>query len=300
MHTSAGTAAPSPRDVPAFEIRPLRGRLEYAACVALQERTWGRNFIERVPSTILRIAQETGGVAAGAFDGDGSLLGFVFGITGIVDGTPLHWSDMLAVAPQARNRGVGVALKMYQREVLLARGVDVVQWTFDPLEARNAHVNLSRLGAVARSYERDYYEGSDSPLHAGIGTDRLIVTWDIASERVAERLAGADAPSRDVVLAVRALNPVEDAERPLCAVPAEPTDGERHVRIAVPADIQTLRDRDPDLAVEWRQRTRAAFEAALNHGFEARELVRDGDFGWYLLERGAVTQPARVRRDFIA
>lgn len=297
--TNAAGAA-SAREMPAFEIRPLEGRDEFAACVALQERTWGRDFNERVPSTILRIAQETGGIASGAFAPDGSLIGFVFGITGWVGGAPLHWSDMLAVAPEARDRGVGIALKLHQRQQLLARGVDVVVWTFDPLEARNAHVNLSRLGAVARTHRRDYYEGSSSPLHAGIGTDRLFVTWEIAGERVAQRLAGATrAPALDDVLRAAPLNAIEDAAMPRCAEPRMPDDASR-VRIAVPADIQALRDRDLGLAVEWRQRTRAAFEAALSRGYETRELVRDGAVAWYLLERGTAAQPARVRRDFIS
>lgn len=294
-----GAAAPPP-EARVLAVRPLHGRAEYAACVALQERTWGRNFVERVPPTILRIAQDLGGIASGAFDADGTLLGFVFGITGLIDGVPVHWSDMLAVAPEARNRGVGVALKLHQRELLLARGVDIMRWTFDPLEAKNAHLNLSRLGAVARTYRREYYEGSDSPLHAGIGTDRLIVTWDLASERVAERIAGMSGPP-DIAEVMRAhpLNPLVDEALPRCAPPAAHEDAAA-VRIAVPADIQSLRDRDPALATEWRHHTRAAFESAFSGGYEARELVRAGPVGWYVLQRDPLPQPARVRRDFIS
>lgn len=266
-------------------IRPLQGKAEYDACLALQDRTWGAGFIERVPPTILRIAQDMGGVASGAFDPDGRLIGFVFGITGFVDGGPMHWSDMLAVAPEARNRGVGEALKRHQRERLLERGVDVMRWTFDPLEARNAYLNLSHLGAVARDYRRDYYEGSDSPLHAGIGTDRLIVTWDMASGRVAERLSGVTRrPSFEDVAETVVLNPVIAEDPPRCAEPCDPPDAE-HVRIAVPSDIQALRDGDLSLARAWREATRHAFERAFAHGFEARELIRDGTVGWYLLSR---------------
>ncbi len=286
MHGRTETARPGVQFISQLEIRPLEGKAEDDACVALQERTWGRNFIERIPPTMLRIAQMTGGIASGAFDSQGRLVGFVFGITGWSDGRPLHWSDMLAVAPEARDSGVGVALKKHQRELLLQRGVELVQWTCDPLQARNAHVNLSRLGAVAGTYRRDYYEGSDSPLHAGIGTDRFIVSWHIASDRVADRLGGVtDPPTLDEVLRAPVLNPVIDADPPRCAPPRKLPDAAR-VRIAVPADIQALRDRDAGLAVEWRQCTRAAFEMALSHGFEARELVREGNVGWYLLERG--------------
>ena len=283
---------------PDIVIRPLQGKAEYDACLALQDRTWGAGFTERVPPTILRIAQDLGGIASGAFDGEGRLVGFVFGVTGIVDGRPLHWSDMLAVAPEARNTGVGDALKRHQRALLLERGVDTVQWTYDPLEARNAYLNLSRLGAVARDYRRDCYEGSDSPLHAGIGTDRLIVTWLLSSERVDRRMAGVThGPTLAEVAHTVVLNRVVAEDPPRCAEPDPPPDAE-HIRIAVPSDIQALRDRDVGLARAWREATRHAFELAFGSGFEARELVRDGAVGWYLLSRPA--QPTRERRDFIS
>ncbi len=266
-------------------LRPLEGAAEFAACVSLQEHTWGPGFAERVPESILRIAQETGGIASGAFDADGRLIGFVFGITGWVDGAPIHWSDMLAVVPDERNRGIGIELKLHQRNVLLERGVTTVAWTFDPLEARNAHLNLSRLGAVAQEYRRDAYTGSDSPLHAGIGTDRLVARWLLDSPRVAGRTSGSTAPpSHADIESVPLLNPSLPGDLPACAAPVTLPDVPA-IRIAVPADIQMLRDRDVRLAQRWRANTRASFEAAFEAGFVARELVRAGAVGWYLLER---------------
>jgi predicted GNAT superfamily acetyltransferase len=274
-------------DVPNIIVRPLKGPTEYAACVALQERTWGEGFAERVPATILRIAQEMGGIASGAFDESGRLLGFVFGMTGWVDRSPVHWSDMLAVAPAARNSGVGTALKLHQREMLLERGVEIMRWTFDPLQARNGYLNLSRLGAVARAYGRDYYEQSDSPLHAIIGTDRLIVTWEMAGERATRRVAGHEMPpGRHDVEHLPLLNPLLAGTPVECAQPHEVPDVAA-VRIAVPTDISAIRDDDPERALRWRLRTRAAFESALNTGFEVRELVRAGEVGWYVLVRGS-------------
>lgn len=275
---------------PAFQIRPLATPADYAACVALQEQTWGRGFAEKVPATILRIAQKLGGVASGAFDGEGRLMGFVFGLTGWVEERPLHWSDMLAVDPAARDHGIGYRLKLHQRELLLARGVDRIQWTFDPLESRNGYLNLSRLGGVAREYHRDYYAGSDSPVHAGIGTDRLVLTWEIAGDRVVRRLAGVDrAPTTEAATALPLLNPVVEADPVRCAPPVAP-EGDA-VRIAVPADVQRLRERSPDVATEWRMHTRAAFEASMVAGYEVRELVRADGVGWYILQR-AVNSPA--------
>src|SRR6185295_11484427 len=119
-------------------FRPLAGADDYAACVELQRTTWGRDFQETVPGSVLKICQKVGGVAAGAFAADGRLLGFVFGLTGVRAGSPpclVHWSHMLAVVPEARDLGLGTRLKLYQRELLLPLGVERVEWTYDPLEA---------------------------------------------------------------------------------------------------------------------------------------------------------------------
>lgn len=174
-------------------VRDLRSEADYAACVALQKQTWGANFTETVPATMLRITQKLGGIAAGAFDND-RLIGFVFGLTGLRDGAVVHWSDMLAVSPEYRNQGIGEALKHYQRDQVLGRGVTRMFWTFDPLEAKNAHLNFNRLHVYAREYVVDMYGDTASPLHA-TGTDRLIVTWDL-------RAAPAPAPAPDIEIAI--------------------------------------------------------------------------------------------------
>src|ERR1044072_6075634 len=172
-------------------LRRLCSEQDYAACVELQRATWGRQYEEVVPGSILKVAQKVGGLAAGAFDRDGHLLGFVFGLTGVRSGRLVHWSHMLAVAPEARDLGLGTRLHIHQREELLPIGVESVQWTFDPLEARNAHVNLNHLGAEVAEYVEDMYGGEmGSELAHGIGTDRLIVDWRIASDRACRALAG--------------------------------------------------------------------------------------------------------------
>ncbi len=173
-----------------WTLRPLATREEYHACVRLQEEVWGEGFQERVPAALLMVANRLGGLAAGAFSSDGALEGFVFGLTGLVGGEPVHWSDMLAVRPEERNRGLGTRLKLFQREVLLARGVRRMHWTFDPLQARNAHINFTKLGAVCREYAVDLYGETGSPLHRGIGTDRMVVTWEMDSPRVVARVEG--------------------------------------------------------------------------------------------------------------
>lgn len=267
-----------------IEIRPLQGQAEYAACIALQRRTWGDTFAEVVPGTILMVAEEMGGVASGAFDG-GRLVGFVFGISGVRDGGLAHWSDMLAVEPEYRGRGLGRAMKLHQRERLLALGIERMLWTFDPLVARNAHLNLSRLGAIARTYKRDLYGQSASPLHAGIGTDRLLAEWEMTGERVRARLAGAPAAAGadgGPLLAV------PDTSGPLPRPGAFSPDGSHAtVRMAVPSDIDALKAADIPLARAWRETVREALEWAFGEGYVAVgvESVGDGTAA-YTLTRG--------------
>lgn len=264
-------------------IRPLRTLEDRDACVALQEETWGRDFRDRVPGSILMVAEEIGGVASGAFE-DGRLVGFVFGLTGIRDGRLVHWSDMLAVRASHRDRGLGVALKLHQRERLLALGVETVLWTFDPLESRNAYLNLRRLGAMARTYRRDLYGPPDSPLHAGIGTDRLLAEWPIESARVRRRLEGApDDAMDDAMEDAPLLNPALSGDpfpRPSSRVraPAGPA-----VRVAFPRDIQRLKAEDADLAGAWRSSVREALERSFAAGYVATDVRAEGETSEYVL-----------------
>ncbi|MDX1388835.1 MAG: GNAT family N-acetyltransferase [Acidobacteriota bacterium] len=240
-------------------MRQLQGHAEYVACVELQELTWGSGFHERVPPSMLLIAQKTGGIAAGAFDGDGRLLGFVYGLTGLRKGKLAHWSHMLAVRPEAQGLGLGRRLKLYQRETLLPLGVDTVYWTYDPLVARNANLNFNRLGVRVEEYVPDLY-GPDtaSELHSGLGTDRFVVAWPISSPAVAATVSGAAAPSRGPLHAV----PVITAGSADAALPQAP-----QVTIEIPADIHGLLGRDRDGAWAWRVVTRRAFMWYLAHGY---------------------------------
>ena len=128
-------------------FRPFDRSEDYHACAELQRVIWGRDFSDVVPASILKISQKVGSVAAGAFAPGGRMLGFVWGLTGVRDGRFFHWSHMLGVHPEARDLRLGTRLKLLQRELLLPLGVEDVEWTYDPLEARNAHLNLNHLGA---------------------------------------------------------------------------------------------------------------------------------------------------------
>ena len=179
-------------------IRRVSSLAEYDECVRMQHETWGEQFTESVSATVLRITQEMGGVTAAAFRADGYMLGFVFGITGVRSGELAHWSDMLAVRPAARDMGLGARLKHYQRDLVREIGVRTMYWTYDPLVARNAHLNLERLGARAVEYRPAFYgENTGSVMHAGLGTDRFIVRWDVTcsiEELVAALPARSNAP----------------------------------------------------------------------------------------------------------
>ena len=295
-------------------IRDLEGVAEYRRAVAFQESIWGVGFSERVPASLMKVAQRVGGVAAGAFDPDGDMVGFVYGITGIAEGAMVHWSDILAVRPGLRDAGLGRRLKAFQRDKVLAVGVTRMHWTFDPLESRNAYLNLGRLGAVVREYAVDMYGASDSPLHRGLGTDRFVVTWELDASRVAERLAGARPPTGDDLRGLPVAFTVDlgmgpSLQGPSGAAPGVPGGAESPqgpgraappdpvpdvpgpealaaalargraaggLRVPIPVDIQGLKDRNADLAAAWRAATRAVLHPLLGRGWEVRDLVRHG------------------------
>jgi predicted GNAT superfamily acetyltransferase len=277
--------------VPGHTLRPLADKREMAAAVALQREIWGEAFQEIVPAALLWAVQRVGGVAAGGFDADGELVALVFGFSGWRDGERAHWSDLLAVRATARGRGLGVGLKLLQRRLLLADRIASVGWTFDPLESRNAYINFARLGIVAREYVRDLYGESGSPLHEGVGTDRLIADWRIGSERVRQRLAGVNPAIDDgALLRLPPINAVTMRAdgAPVSSPPDLALDAPR-LRLAIPAAIQAMKESDPALGAEWRQHTRAAFETYLRRGYIVEELVRAGATSCYVLGRATLS-----------
>ncbi len=246
-------------------LRPLDTRQECLTCVRLQREIWGADFIDVVPATILMVSQRVGGVACGAFDTDDRLVGFVFGISGVVDGTLAHWSDMLGVRPEARRLGLGRRLKLYQRTQLLERGIRVAYWSYDPLMAANASFNLNALGACPTEYIVDMYGDTDSTLHRGLDTDRLLVRWQLDDPGVERRVAGGRHVSLpDTVTATPIVLPPGPLESGATAR-SLPTGA--WVRIGVPSDIGSLKATDPAEAHRWQQSVREAFRTYLKRGY---------------------------------
>lgn len=261
-------------------LRSLESESDYEQCLELQRLTWGEDFRELVPPTIVRISQKVGGVAAGAFDDRGRMFGFVYGLTGLRHGRKANWSHMLAVRPEARGLGLGRDLKWFQREQLLDLGVEVVYWTYDPLIARNANLNLNRLGALPVEYVIDMY-GSDtgSELHSGLGTDRFIVGWEIASEAVAacrERQRTELSPSPAAGEVVVDGRSAEGLDRALDS---------RRAWVEIPPDIDALKAAAVKDAEAWRRGTQKALTSLMSAGFAVDGLARSNEGYAYRLTR---------------
>lgn len=164
-------------------VRKCTALQEFHACVALQQEIWGEADLEIEPSTMFVVSSMSGGQVLGAFDGE-KLVGFTLAVVGWRQGLVYLHSHQTGVGAGYRDRGVGRMLKLFQREEALARGIRLVEWTFDPLEMKNAHFNLNRLGAICRRYIPNLYGVTTSPLHRGIATDRLVAEWWLDSPRV--------------------------------------------------------------------------------------------------------------------
>lgn len=164
-------------------VRKCEKLEEFHRCVELQREIWKEAELEVEPATIFVVATHTGGQVLGAFDGD-VMVGYTLALVGLRERVPYLHSHMTGVLSEYRDRGVGRLLKLFQREEALGRGIRLIQWTFDPLETRNAHFNLNRLGAICREYQSNLYGVTTSPLHRGLATDRLLVEWHLDSARV--------------------------------------------------------------------------------------------------------------------
>jgi predicted GNAT superfamily acetyltransferase len=269
-------------------IRPVTTLEECRKVAGLEKIVWGYADAEDVvPPPVLIVSVKRGGILLGAFDESGTMKGFVYSLPSIKDRRLSQWSHMLGVLPGARDAGLGTRLKLAQRQAALDMGIDLIEWTFDPLQAANAHLNFSKLGIVVEEYEENVYGESSSPLHRGTPTDRFIAEWRLMTPHVLRRIAaGASALVRDQALADAPLvNPSHDGGtwiepgRPDLSVEA------RRLLVEIPTGFGEMQLRAPQLALEWRMITRRVFETYFDHGYRAVDffLSREAGRGQYLL-----------------
>ena len=180
-------------------IRDCHSLEDMEQCVAVQQSVWGFEDRDLVPLRLFVVARKIEGQVIGAFEPSGKMAGFCLAVPALHGKDVYLHSHMLAVLPEYRERGIGQRLKWEQRKNALARGIGLIEWTFDPLEVKNAHFNLERLGAIARRYVENQYGISSSPLHRGLPTDRLIAEWRLESSRVAVRAKGEPGPSYEIL-----------------------------------------------------------------------------------------------------
>ena len=228
---------------------------EMSVCVELQQRIWGYALLDTVPDQIFIVAKKTGGQVMTAYEGD-TPVGFALAFAAMRDGLTYLHSHMVGVVEGYQNRGVGRLLKLAQREDALERGINLIEWTFDPLQLKNAHFNIERLGAIVRHYISNLYGRTTSPLHAGLPTDRLVAEWWLRSQRVEDVLGGK----------------------------ARPT-GSDCQQIAIPADIRRICRDEPLTAEKIQRDVREQFLANIAEGRAAVGFEFNKEQGTYLLER---------------
>jgi predicted GNAT superfamily acetyltransferase len=275
-------------------IRALKTAEEYHQAEAVQRAAWSiQDSTEVVPLHLLLTAQKNGGLVLGAFDEKGEMIGFLFGFPGRTDdGRWKHCSHMMGIVPDRARRGVGEALKRRQRDFALSQGLDLITWTFDPLEGANASLNFGKLGVICGTYLRNLYGAMADELNHGLPSDRFEVEWLIASRQVKDRLHSG--PQRERLAELHRLGArlVNDSEvrdgwrypREADLRPVEP-----FLLVEIPASFQAIKASSMRLAQEWRQQTRMIFETYFQAGYLVTDFLSEqmGEArrNFYLLSR---------------
>ena len=227
---------------------------DFRQCVSVQRTVWGFEDEDLIPTRLFAVAHKIEGQVIGAFEPSGKMVGFSLGVPALRGSSVYLHSHMLAVLQEYRERGLGRLLKLEQRRKALAQGIRWVEWTFDPLELKNAYFNLERLGAIARRYVPNQYGVSSSPLHRGLPTDRLVAEWWLEAPRVVARANGQTKPTEEIVR-----------------------------RIAVPLDISEKSGKQEKCLADWQLDLRTQFQEAFSQGLVAVGFEISSATGIYLL-----------------
>jgi chorismate synthase len=287
---------------PQVAIRDLKTIEELQQLRVVEKDVWGMADEDAIPLTLAIALKASGNIFVGAFVKEKAqkdkaekekLVGFAFGFLGREHGVTTIHSHMLAVLDAYRHLDLGARLKQAQRERALAMGIREITWTFDPLQSRNAHFNLAKLGVLSEAYKVDFYGPETSSMLHRNGTDRLWVRWLLESRRVRDRIAGKSVRA-EALDALRLLAPLvrfDGKGKPVRAELGEALARER-VSIEIPGDILSVEKADMGLAREWREATRWAFRESLRAGFFVSEFCRSvrgqQGPGAYLLQKGSI------------
>ena len=271
-----------------MQIRDLTTIDEFRQVVDLEKAIWGytdQGDLVTVPVFIFTVHR--GASLIGAFDPSGRMVGFAYGVVGMKGGRPMLWSHMTGVVPEHRG-GLGYRLKLAQRERAIAQGYDLIEWTFDPMQAMNAHFNFAKLGGVVEEYAVNFYGESTSTLHRGTPTDRVVLSWKIEAPHVVRRLepAALRARAHEVTGApVVNATAIEGEWRKNASI--DLTVDDRRLWIEIPTGFTQMLQQAPDRALAWRMDLRQIFQEYLAKGYRAVDFVlqREAGFGRYLLAR---------------
>jgi len=261
----------------AVVVRHCHGLAEFGACFEIQRAVWGSSDADLTPLPIFVVAAETGGQVLGAF-ADDRMVGFTLALAGMRGRAPFLHSHMTAVLEAWRDRGIGRSLKLFQRQDALSRGIELIEWTFDPLQVKNAYFNLIRLGAISRRYLPNHYGSVSSPLQAGLPTDRLVAEWQLRSARV--RRAVAARTMQKSATRTRAISLLRAASTARTRARGRG----KAVRICVPAELASLGHTRPDEAARLQAEIRQEFEHWLSLGYAATSVAVAGQGGEYVLQ----------------
>jgi len=261
---------------------------EFRQCEEVQKQVWGTYA---VAAEVLSVTQKNGGAVLGALVG-GKVVGFLYAFLARRHGRFLHWSHMMAVLTGFRDRGLGFRMKLMHRKLALTQGIKSIGWTYDPLQSRNAALNLLRLGAEVEEYIPNYYGQFPSRIEKGLPSDRFVVNWRIGSKHVENRLFGNQ--SQPAWKPAPCINETGiDSRRFL-------TNGRIHLRLdaprlllEIPPDTDAIREGSPRLGLQWRLRTRQAFQRYLSAGYHVTGFypgsLETGGRCYYLLSRRRIT-----------
>jgi predicted GNAT superfamily acetyltransferase len=267
-----------------IQIRKCTTLPDFHRCVELQRAVWGESDLETEPYVTFVVANQTGGQVLGAFDGD-TMIGFTMAIVGVRNKLPYLHSHMTGVLPEYRDRKVGRSLKLFQREEALSRDIRLIEWTFDPLETRNAHFNLNRLGAIARTYIPNFYGVTTSPLHRNLPTDRLLAEWHLDSPRTIAAISNLSPDPTDSPVKIHLPTPLaSSAVAPASSRQAQSEPSEASALLPSESASSPSSTPSPSFTPEQQSQIRSEFQLWFSKNYAATSVRLTPSGADYLLQ----------------